>query len=515
MKKISIQKIIYAIAGIFFISFVATLSMTYFQFKSIRENADNVFKLIASQSDAQVMRFHISQIQQFATDAALTLDEDSMKEASENKDEALKDLDKLAEFHTDDKELIVKIKDQTENLYQVAHKMVIAYQAKGVEAGNKIMKEPEVGFDAASEAIFKNVESFVDKVQADVDADIAEMHKAEEKAQMYSILTGVFFMLIVFSALWTVLTRVLTIPKLSEQLTTQTESLEGSSQELAKISSHLTDQVSQQASAIEQSASALEEITSMLKKTELESLSLSEEAHDNESVSRKGYESFESVTHSVKELQTSLELVMVEFRKGNQELGGIINLVKEIEQKTKVINDIVFQTKLLSFNASVEAARAGEAGKGFSVVAEEIAQLANLSGKSSQEINQLLAMSTQKISDIIRNSTNSLEKIIESNQRKLSESVGQLNDGGKYFSQVLEHSESFNQRALGITSALKEQMRGVEEINKAIASLQNVSQETSQSTQKSEIISRDLRDGAESLAHVTQHLSGAVLGDAA
>ncbi|MBC7465119.1 MAG: hypothetical protein H7256_03945 [Bdellovibrio sp.] len=50
--------------------------------------------------------------------------------------------------------------------------------------------------------------------------------------------------------------------------------------------------------------------------------------------------------------------------------------MEEIGNKTKVINDIVFQTKLLSFNASVEAARAGEHGKGFAVVAEEVGKLA-------------------------------------------------------------------------------------------------------------------------------------------
>ena len=70
------------------------------------------------------------------------------------------------------------------------------------------------------------------------------------------------------------------------------------------------------------------------------------------------------------------------------DVKNMMTLIETINQKTSVINDIVFQTKLLSFNASVEAARAGEHGKGFAVVAEEVGNLAQMSGNAAQEINQ-------------------------------------------------------------------------------------------------------------------------------
>ena len=78
----------------------------------------------------------------------------------------------------------------------------------------------------------------------------------------------------------------------------------------------------------------------------------------------------------------------------------ILGYIKSIEEKTKVINDIVFQTKLLSFNASVEAARAGEQGKGFAVVAEEVGNLATMSGTSAEEISKLLESSISHIESI-------------------------------------------------------------------------------------------------------------------
>ena len=76
------------------------------------------------------------------------------------------------------------------------------------------------------------------------------------------------------------------------------------------------------------------------------------------------YEIFQSNGH---------EVIGLSRRNGYniRSLPKVLEIIKTIEDKTKVINDIVFQTKLLSFNASVEAARAGEAGKGFAVVASK------------------------------------------------------------------------------------------------------------------------------------------------
>lgn len=85
----------------------------------------------------------------------------------------------------------------------------------------------------------------------------------------------------------------------------------------------------------------------------------------------------------------------------NQLLLRINDLFVEIQEKTKVINDIVFQTKLLAFNASIEAARAGVHGSGFSVVAIEVGRLASESGARATEINGILKDATNEVSSIV------------------------------------------------------------------------------------------------------------------
>ena len=92
---------------------------------------------------------------------------------------------------------------------------------------------------------------------------------------------------------------------------------------------------------------------------------------------------------------------MTSISESTEDLDSINNSIRGI-QKTQVINDIVFQTQLLSFNASIEAAKAGVHGKGFSVVAEEVGKLAVLSGTAASEISEILKESSKTISTTMK-----------------------------------------------------------------------------------------------------------------
>src|SRR6202007_2185187 len=93
--------------------------------------------------------------------------------------------------------------------------------------------------------------------------------------------------------------------------------------------------------------------------------------------------------------------VMDQIKQSNEKVADIVKVISEIGNKTKVINDIVFQTKLLSFNASVEAARAGEHGRGFAGVCRGVGNLAEMSGKSAKEISSLLEESVSRVETMV------------------------------------------------------------------------------------------------------------------
>ncbi|MBY0413520.1 MAG: hypothetical protein K2Q18_05115, partial [Bdellovibrionales bacterium] len=131
-------------------------------------------------------------------------------------------------------------------------------------------------------------------------------------------------------------------------------------------------------------------------------------------------------------------------------------------------NEIVFQTKLLSFNASVEAARAGEAGKGFSVVAEEVSKLAEMSGKAAEEIRTLLEQSNVRVDTIINSSRENVTRLVKNGEEKIIIGVRTAESCKHTLDEINENIDQMVMMSKQITDATREQSMGVSEINSAL-----------------------------------------------
>ncbi len=119
-----------------------------------------------------------------------------------------------------------------------------------------------------------------------------------------------------------------------------------------------------------------------------------------------------------------------------------------------LIEGIAFQTNILALNAAVEAARAGEHGKGFAVVAGEVRNLAHRSSEAAKDIRQLIVGTTDKMSEgasLVRSAESAMSDII-GNATRVRDLLDEVN------------------------MATQEQQRGIEQINLAIAELDNVTQ---------------------------------------
>jgi methyl-accepting chemotaxis protein len=99
--------------------------------------------------------------------------------------------------------------------------------------------------------------------------------------------------------------------------------------------------------------------------------------------------SIQQNSENARKTDLNANLIQSEIRKMKDVSSGNIQAVNSIAQKIGVINEIVFQTNMLSLNAAIEAARVGEQGRGFSVVASEVKKLAEKSKKASEEIQTL------------------------------------------------------------------------------------------------------------------------------
>lgn len=198
---------------------------------------------------------------------------------------------------------------------------------------------------------------------------------------------------------------------------------------------------------------------------------------------------------------------MVEqISRNDTEFAEVINVIKNIDEKTKIINDIVFQTKLLSFNASVEAARAGEHGKGFAVVAEEIGNLAVMSGTAANEISELLNTSVNRVNDIVKNSQSSMNNIVESGKSTIDEGNKNAENCNIIFDQISSESQSICNILEEINAGTQEQSKGIEEVNKSMLQLNDVANKSEQVAQESLQMSTKLNEQSVSLGQIVDEL---------
>jgi methyl-accepting chemotaxis protein len=204
--------------------------------------------------------------------------------------------------------------------------------------------------------------------------------------------------------------------------------------------------------------------------------------------------------------------MMKEIERNNQDILAIVKVISEIESKTKVINDIVFQTKLLSFNASVEAARAGEQGKGFAVVAEEVGNLAQMSGNSAKEIALLLEESTKKVELIVSNTKSKVDRLVVNSNEKIEQGSEIAKECGVILNAIVDNVESVNGVVNEISTASIEQDRGIKEISKAVNQLDQSTQQNSTATQQTANAAQQLSHQAEILRSTVLELLGTVNG---
>ncbi|HEY8101663.1 MAG TPA: methyl-accepting chemotaxis protein [Burkholderiaceae bacterium] len=211
-------------------------------------------------------------------------------------------------------------------------------------------------------------------------------------------------------------------------------SIADASRQIADGNANLSARTESQASSLEQTAASMEQLTNTVKQ-------------NAENARQANHLVVSASNFAVKGGQVVSQVVTT--------MGSIQDSSRKIVDIIGVIDGIAFQTNILALNAAVEAARAGEQGRGFAVVAAEVRNLAQRSASAAKEIKALIDDSVDKV--------NAGGKLVD----EAGDTMNQIVASVKHVADIMSE----------ITSASQEQSHGIEEVNNAIAQMDEMTQQ--------------------------------------
>ena len=244
------------------------------------------------------------------------------------------------------------------------------------------------------------------------------------------------------------------------QIKQSTQAISLAATEIAAGNLDLSTRTEQTAASLEETASSMEELTSTVKQNADNARQANQLVLGTVDVARRGGAVVGDVVKT---------------------MAGINASSRKIVDIISVIDSIAFQTNILALNAAVEAARAGEQGRGFAVVASEVRSLAQRSAGAAREIKTLIGDSVEKVgagSRLVEQAGTTMDEIVVSVKR---------------VTDIMAE----------IAAASQEQSQGIEQVNRAVTQLDEV-------TQQNAALVEEASSAARSLEEQTVGLNGSV-----
>lgn len=336
------------------------------------------------------------------------------------------------------------------------------------------------------------------------------LQKSNQIAFMIAVGIGIFLAVVAVFVTYSVTKQ---ITGISQNLSSLGEAVGSVATQIASSSQNLSSSSAEQAAALQETTAAVEETSTTIGKNAENAKQSTQVSEQAQHTASRGKQAVDDMVSSIDEISTSNLEIMKQIDESNHEISDIVKVIAEIGNKTKVINDIVFQTKLLSFNASIEAARAGEHGKGFAVVAEEVGNLAQMSGNSAKEISEMLDGSIRKVEDIVRNTKTRVDVLVQSAKSKVTAGTVTAKRCGEILDEIVVNVTHVGTMVAEISNASQQQSQGIQEINKAMSELDTVAQQNNLASQQSSVAATELQGQVDRLKEMVHVLNGVVLGE--
>jgi methyl-accepting chemotaxis protein len=226
------------------------------------------------------------------------------------------------------------------------------------------------------------------------------------------------------------------IGKTMAEIKRATREVANASAEISTSTTDLSQRTEEQAASLEQTSASMEQISATVKKNAESAQLARDSAGGTIAAADQGREVVAKAVEAMARIEDS-----------SHKISDIIGVIDEIAR----------QTNLLALNAAVEAARAGEAGRGFAVVAAEVRSLAQRSSQAAKDIKNLITNSGTRV----------------------AEGVDLVNQAGTALTEIVKSIQSVAQIVVDIAAASSEQSTGIEQINKALAQMDDATQQNS------------------------------------
>jgi methyl-accepting chemotaxis protein len=226
--------------------------------------------------------------------------------------------------------------------------------------------------------------------------------------------------------------------------------------EIATSTTDLSQRTEEQAASLEQTSASMEEMSATVKKNAENALQANQLTSGSREVADKGGQVVAKAVDAMARIEDS-----------SRKISDIIGVIDEIAR----------QTNLLALNAAVEAARAGDAGRGFAVVASEVRSLAQRSSQAAKDIKVLITNSSSQV----------------------QEGVGLVNQAGTSLTEILSSIKQVADIVAEIASASNEQSTGIDQINKALTQMDEVTQQNSALVEENAASAKTLEHQSETM----------------
>jgi methyl-accepting chemotaxis protein len=226
--------------------------------------------------------------------------------------------------------------------------------------------------------------------------------------------------------------------------------------EISTSTTDLSQRTEEQAASLEQTSASMEEMSATVKKNAENALQANQLTSGSREVADKGGQVVAKAVDAMARIEDS-----------SRKISDIIGVIDEIAR----------QTNLLALNAAVEAARAGDAGRGFAVVASEVRSLAQRSSQAAKDIKVLITNSSSQV----------------------QEGVGLVNQAGTSLNEILASIQQVAEIVAEIASASQEQSTGIDQINKALNQMDEVTQQNSALVEENAASAKTLEHQSEAM----------------